>query len=234
MNFSQLHERLRAETARRIDRGQLTGTLLARQTGLRASHISNFLHRKRHLSLSALDRVLAAQVLSIEDLIPEAHRPSIEEAEKGTALVPLVSQATAIHSPTVRQPSIISFVYLPAEALVQLRPRRTLIRREWQRFLAVRLTAGQARPMIPLLSAGTVVVLDRHYNSLAPNDPPRPNIYAVNVANSLLFRYLGYDSGRVILRPYALDHPVELLPLGTDESPSACIVGRVCLAINEL
>jgi hypothetical protein len=234
MTFSQLHERLRIEIVRRIDRGQLTGTLLARQTGLRASHISNFIHKKRKLSLPALDRVLAAQLLSIEDLMPEANRISIEQMVDGTTLVPLVSQATAIHSPTINRRSIIELVHLPSEALDQLRPRRSLARRDWQRFLAVRLNAAQAKPMSPILNAGALIVLDRHYNSFIPNHPTRPNVYAVKVANSLLFRYANYDSSRIILRPHSLDHHVELLRIGADESPSTCIVGRVCLVINEL
>lgn len=234
MNFSQLHERLRAEIARRIDRGQLTGTLLARQTGLRASHISNFIHKKRNLSLPALDRVLAAQVLSIEDLMPEANRGSIEQMVEGTTIIPLVSQATAIHSPTINRRSIVELVHLSSGILEQLRPRRSLARRDWQRFLAVRLNAAQARPMIPVLSTGAIVILDRHYNSMAPNAPSRPNIYAVNVANALLFRYVSYDANRVILRPHSLEYPVELLRLGVDESPATCIIGRVCLVINEL
>ncbi|MGC2164004.1 MAG: helix-turn-helix domain-containing protein [Silvibacterium sp.] len=234
MNFSQLHERLRTEIARRIDRGQLTGTLLARQTGLRASHLSNFIHRKRKLSLAALDRVLAAQQLGVEDLLPEVHRTVVEPATEDTLMVPLVSQATALHSPIVNQRSILQLIHLPAGSLDQLRPRRTLARRDWQRFLAVRLSAAQSRPMDPVLYAGSVVVLDRHYNSLAPNQPSRPNIYAVNVANTLVFRYVSYEANRLILRPHALDSPVELLRLGADESPSACIVGRVCIAIAEL
>jgi Cro/C1-type HTH DNA-binding domain len=234
MNFTQLHERLRIQIARRIDRGQLTGTLLARQTGLRASHLSNFIHRKRKLSLSALDRVLAAQQLSFEDLLPEVHRTAIEPLNEDTSMVPLVSQVTALHSPLVNRRSILEIIHLPAGTLDQLRPRRTLARRDWQRFLAVRLSAAQARPMEPVLTAGSVVVLDRHYNSLAPSQPPRPNIYAVNVANTLVFRYVSYEANRLILRPHALEAPIELLKLGPEESPSACIVGRVCIAIAEL
>ena len=88
--------------------------------------------------------------------------------------------------------------------------------------------------MSPMLSPGAVLILDRHYNSVAPHEPSRPNMYAVNVNNTLAFRYVSYDSNRVILRPHSLEHPVELLRLGPDESPSSCIVGRVCLAINEL
>src|ERR1700747_3231016 len=100
MNFSQLHERLRIEIVRRIDRDQLTGTLLARQTGLRQSHLSNFIRGKRKLSLSALDRVLAAQLLSIAALLPESSRPAVA-TEENASIVPLVSAATALHSPIV-------------------------------------------------------------------------------------------------------------------------------------
>jgi hypothetical protein len=234
MNFSQLHERLRTEIARRIDRGQLTGTLLARQTGLRASHLSNFIRRKRKLSLSALDRVLASQLLSIEDLLPETNRTDMEQLAEITTAVPLVSHSTALHSPIVNQRSILELIHLPAGILDQLRPRRTLIRRDWQRFLAVRLTAAQARPMEPVLTAGSVLVIDRHYNSLVPNQPSRPNMYAANVASTLVFRYVSFDANCLILRPHALDYPVELLRLAAEESPSASIVGRVCVAISEL
>jgi hypothetical protein len=234
MNFSQLHERLRIEIARRIDRGQLTGMLLARQTDLRASHLSNFIHRKRKLSLSALDRVLAAQLLCLEDLLPETDHAAIEPATDDASIVPLVSHPIALHSPIVNQRSILELIHLPSGALDQLRPRRTVTRRDWQRFLAVRLSAAQARPMDPVLSPGSVVVLDRHYNSLVPNHPLRPNIYAVNSANALVFRYVSYEANRLILRPHALDCPVELLKLGAEESPSAAIVGRVCMAIAEM
>lgn len=235
MNFSQLHERLRIEISRRIEGGQLTGTLLASQTGLRASHLSNFLRRKRKLSLAALDRVLAAQLLSIEDLLPEIGRAGSERKPGGNvSAVPLVSDVTALHSPVIHRRSVLELIHLPSGTLDHLRPRRTLARRDWQRFLAVRLSTAQARPMEPVFSAGSVAVLDRHYNSLAPHRPPRPNIYAINVSNSLVFRYVGYEANRIILRPHELQYPVELLRLGSDESPSALIVGRVCVSIIEV
>jgi transcriptional regulator with XRE-family HTH domain len=234
MNFSQLHERLRMEMVRRIDRGQLTGTLLARQTGLRAPHISNFIRGKRNLSLSALDRVLAAQLLSIEDLLPESSRTQPKPAAEDTSTVPLVASAIALHSPIINRQSTLELIHLPAGMFDQLRPRRTLARRNWQRFVAVRLSEAQARPMNPVLSAGSLAVLDRHYNSLAANQPSRPNIYAVNLANTLVFRYVSYEANRLTLRPHAVDCPIELLKLGAEESPSACIAGRVCITITEL
>jgi len=70
MNFHDLHELLRQELLRRIEDGPLTGTALARQAGYKQGHISNFLRRKRSLSLEGLDRVMAAQNLTVDQLLP--------------------------------------------------------------------------------------------------------------------------------------------------------------------
>src|SRR5271163_2588161 len=70
MNFQDLHELLRVELVRRIERGTLTGSRLAQQAGFQQAHISNFLNRKRALSLEGLDRVLASQNLSIDQILP--------------------------------------------------------------------------------------------------------------------------------------------------------------------
>jgi len=88
--------------------------------------------------------------------------------------------------------------------------------------------------MDPVLSANSIVLLDRHYNSLLPVQPPRPNIYAVNFGGTLIFRYVSYEANRLILRPHSLDHPVELLRPSADDSPSAAIIGRVCITIAAL
>jgi hypothetical protein len=239
MNAAQLHERLRSEIARRIDRGLITGTLLARQTGLRPSHISNFLHRKRRLSLAAFDRILASQALSVEDLLPHLDRsssPAVPHDMQQERLdsVPLVSQATAIHAPGISAKATIELIRLPAGILDQLRPRRAVVRRRWQRFVAVRVSPPQAAPMNPVLTPNAIVVLDRDYNSLAPYLPPRPSLYGVNIGGDMSFRYVSFEADHLILRPHSLEHPVELLSLGAAESPSTYIVGRVCLCISEL
>src|SRR6202142_1568474 len=70
MNFTQMHERLRLELLRRIQRGTVSVSLLGRQSGFGQSHLSNFLHGRRQLSLDALDRILAAQHLAVADLLP--------------------------------------------------------------------------------------------------------------------------------------------------------------------
>ncbi len=57
MNFTQMHERLRLELLRRMQRGSLSVSLLARETGFGQPHLSNFLRGRRRLSLEAMDRI---------------------------------------------------------------------------------------------------------------------------------------------------------------------------------
>ncbi len=98
MNFQDLHESVRLELVRRIELGNLTGAGLARQAGFQQAHVSNFLNRKRALSLEGLDRMLAAQELSVEDLMPLDLHGSAGGGEPATELegVPLVSASTAM------------------------------------------------------------------------------------------------------------------------------------------
>jgi hypothetical protein len=238
MNFSLLQERLRAEIKRRIDRGLLTGVALAAQTGLRPSHMSNFLRRKRNLSLAALDRVLAAMSLGIFDFAPSNSAERLREASAissgGSIAVPLVSHPAAIHSPVITRSAVIQIIQLPAASLDQLTSRSTAARRAWHRFVAVQLNARDALPMIPLLRPESIVVLDRHYSSLLPCSPPHPNIYGVDSGGSLVFRYVARSSAQMVLRPHAIEHPVELLEIGDGASPSDFIVGRVCICISPL
>src|SRR5216684_8387644 len=69
MKFKSLQENLRKAMWERIEGGDLTGLRLAEQTGFKQAHISNFLNRKRSLSLEGMDRVLSVQHLSVLDLI---------------------------------------------------------------------------------------------------------------------------------------------------------------------
>src|ERR1700690_2182104 len=98
MNFQDLHELLRLELLRRIERGTLTGTRLAQQAGFQQAHISNFLNRKRALSLEGLDRVLAAQNLSVNQIPPPRPPPpcSPPAASEPIEIVPVVSPSAAM------------------------------------------------------------------------------------------------------------------------------------------
>jgi hypothetical protein len=234
MNFTQLQERLRQELLRRIDRGSVNGALLARQTGFQPSHISNFLRRRRTLSLSGLDRLLAAQMLTIADLLAlgdtsSAHRESV----RGTThtAVPVVGSAAAIHDAVLPPSAILDVVQLPLGVLEHMRTRRATSRRGWTRFVSVRVTRQQAAGMQPLLPPETLAVIDRHYNSPVSYQPAHPSIFAVRVGNALQFRLAEFENNRLILRPLELEAPVQLLALGPHEAPSDVIIGRVCLTL---
>jgi transcriptional regulator with XRE-family HTH domain len=235
MKFLELHERLRLETWRRIDQGVLSSSLLARQTGLAQAHISNFLHRRRRLSLPALDRILLAQALSVEELSsnPELAPPAEGERES-MDIIPIVAQSVAMTAPVIARRAIIDSILLPSGWLKGLSARRAVSRRNWERFVAVRVAALQALPMDPVLRAGSLVVIDRHYNSLAVSRPPHPNLYAVRAGSQMLFRQVVFECSRLVLRPRVLEHPLHVIELAPEESPSDLLVGRVCLCLSEL
>jgi hypothetical protein len=238
MKFLELHERLRLETWRRIDQGILSSSLLARQTGLAQAHISNFLHRRRRLSLDALDRVLLAEALTLEDLEPNGRGDRLDgfpKTEPGAMdTVPVVSQVVAMNSPAIVARAVVDTVHLPAGWLSGFPARRAVSRRSWERFVGVRVSSAQALPMDPVLQIGSIVVIDRHYTSLVTLRPPTPNLYAVRAGPQCLFRHVAFEASRLVLRPRALSYPVELIELDAAETPSDLLVGRVCLCISEL
>jgi len=240
MNFQDLHELLRLELQKRIDRGTLTGSRLAHQAGFQQAHISNFLNRKRSLSLEGLDRVLASQKLSIQHILPldlnATATPTRLPADNSDPIeiIPVVSPSAAMDDAVIPPASIIETIQVSASRLHDNRARASTRHAHWQRFLAIRADAQQSAAMEPLLSPGAIAVLDRHYNSLAPYRAHQPTLYAVRCGAALLLRFVDFDEGCLILRPYSRDFPVQLLPLATHETPVDYLVGRVCLIFSEL
>jgi hypothetical protein len=232
MTFSQMHERLRLELQRRIQRGTLSVSLLARQTGFGQSHVSNFLNCKRQMSLVGLDRILAAQQLSAGDLVPSGARAD-GRAEDDLRNVPVVSYATAMFEPQVRPGAVQRLLQVPAGVLEMARARASNSRRGWARFVAVRVTALDAVAMEPVLLEEAHVLLDRHYNSLSQYRSARPNLYAVRHEARLKLRYADFQGGRLLLRPHNRAVPVEAIEPEPGESPGDLITGRVVLVMNE-
>lgn len=237
MKFSDLHERLRLETWRRIDQGVLSTSLLARQSGLATTHISNFLHRHRRLSMASLDRILTAQKLSVEDLSARggtAHAPPPSVFRESSDSVPIVSQLAAMTAPTIAARGILGFLHLPQGWLAGQPARPAVSRKAWERFAAVRVSTAQAFAMEPVLRAGSVVVLDRHYSSVLPLKPPHLNLFAIRSGQQLLFRHAAFQSGCLVLRPRSLESPLEIIELGQQGFSSHRVVGRICLCLSQL
>jgi hypothetical protein len=235
MNFRDMHENLRLELLRRIERGVLTGSLLARQTGFRQAHISNVLNRRRLFSLEGLDRILAAQNISIEQIIPfEAPRDRSQRLRASdTVTIPIAPAAAVIHQPGI-QIEGPNFLQLPAACLRDNRSRPAPQRAHWQRYVGVFLDADQSEPMEPLLIPGSVVVIDRHYTSLAHYRAPHPTLYAVNYGGTLLLRFVSLEDGHLILRPLSLAHPIRLIRLAAHSQPSDFLIGRACLLLTDI
>jgi len=233
MNFTQMHERLRVELLRRIERGTVSVSLLARQTGFGKSHLSNFLHNRGQLSLEAMDRMLAAQHMAAADLLPATHNSSHWSANEDSSEVPVVSHHAALWDPHIRHTTVQGTLHLPPKALHGLRARTTPARRAWQRFVAVRVSSTDALAMDPLVLPEALAIIDRHYNSLIPYRPSRPNLLAVRDGAHLALRYADVLATRLVLRPLSINFPVDLIELGPDTSPGEYIAGRVVLIFNE-
>jgi transcriptional regulator with XRE-family HTH domain len=229
MNFSQLHERLRTELLRRIEREVLSASLLARKTGLQQPHISNFLRSRRRLSIPALDRVLAALDLSVADLLT-APALSTSKAEG----VPLVSHYVAMFEDRVSPASVIDRINLPAAVFDTMRAEHGARRPTRERFVAVGLPPAQARLLEPVLQPNAVLVLDRHSTLPSSSAAGSHHIYAVPFEGELLFAYLTFDNNSLVLRPHASTLPVRLLAVPAHLSPAAFITGRVCVVISYL
>lgn len=233
MNFSHMHERLRLELLRRIKRGTVSVSLLARQTGFGQSHLSNFLHSRRQLSLEALDRILAAQHLGADDLMLATQKPERYPLEEELGDVPLVPHNSALYERIVRPSSVLATLDVPAAALRAMRVRASTSRRVWQRFVAVRIPANDAIPMDPLVLPEAIAVIDRHYTSFAPHRPERATLYAMRNGARLSVRYVEFLAHRLILRPHNIDFPVDLIEIETGASPNDLVVGRVAMLLNE-
>lgn len=235
MTFEQLHESIRQEIGRRIERGVLTGTLLARQTGLRPAHISNFLNRKRNLSLRALDLVIAAQLIQLADLLSPLDSPArLSQPSVGGVSVPLVPQSVARQSARFSTSSILESIHLPSTMLRSLPRLKPSQRKNWQRLAAVRISLEQSIPMQPLLPSGSLLILDRYDISLRPRRQSPPFVYAVNAGTEVVFAHLAMAPGLLILRPHAIDAELRAIPLSPAEPLSVHIIGRVCAAVSEL
>ncbi|MES2220345.1 MAG: hypothetical protein V4587_05190 [Acidobacteriota bacterium] len=236
MKFENLHENLRLEILRRIERGTLTGSTLARLTDFQQAHISNFLNRKRSLSLEGLDRVLESQNMSIIDLLPPdliSPSPSLLSGTSLTQTISVVTHTAAASSARIQSPETIDTVEVPNGVIHACRAHPLPGRELWQRFIAVRVDAIQGAAMEPLLRQHFIAVIDRHYNSLTPYRLGSPTVYAVRGSDALHLCFLEYEADRLVVRPRSQRIPVLLIALAANEQPADRIVGRVCYVFSE-
>ena len=232
MKFTALQDNLRKSLLRRIDEGPLTGIKLAKQIGVEQGHISNFLNRKRGLSLDAMDRALSSQKMSVLDLLDPADinkRASILPRSEGDfENVLLVDARVAARSQRIMQKDVRDVLKFKKVFLRRLRaaPKG---REKWHRFVLIKVDARDGMSMFPRLLPGATVLIDRHYNSLQPyRRGADRTMYAVRSDSGCTVKYVELSRRNLVLRPHNQEYPVQIINLSEDESPSDAIVGRVC------
>jgi phage repressor protein C with HTH and peptisase S24 domain len=231
MRFRNLQDNLRKTLLERIEEGELTGLHLAEQTGFQQAHISNFLNRKRSLSLQAMDRVLTVQRLSILDLIDPSEvnkRASIPPpSEDEFDNIFLVDGTIAATRPLVMSMNVREIRKFRRSFLRKLRAEMAENRRDWERFVVIKVD-GDGLSMYPRMLPGATVLIDRHYNSLQPYRKGELNMYAVQAKGQCKIRYVEVAGNSVVLRPHNQSYPVEVVSLSQGESVADYIVGRIC------
>lgn len=238
MKFRVLQENLRKILWERIEAHELTGLKLAQQTGFKQAHISNFLNRKRGLSLEGMDKVLVVQHLSVLDLLDPAEvnkrasilPPSGDEFEN----VLQVDSAVAATQPLIASMNVKDILKFKKTFLRKLRAESEGDRASWERFVLIKADSHEGMSMYPRLTPGAILLLDRHYNSLRPYRKGEFNLYAVLKDGACSIRYAEAAGNQLILRPHNPTHPIEVISLEDDKPPADYLVGRVCLVSIEV
>ncbi len=209
MSFLNLQEKLRQELRRRVEAGELTGAELARRLGLTQAHISNFLHGKRGLKLSTLDRVVAVMALDFYSLLPAEelarYAPAVRHAEPETIEVPLVRPEAAT-APVITEMLAHATLRL-ATSWVRTTEAGHPSRKGWTRFVALEVARDDAS-MAPRVPPGACVIVDRH--RLEPGAAGR--FHAVKNTGGVRIRYLERQGDQLLLRPHHPHQPSEVWP----------------------
>lgn len=232
MKFRALQENLRKALWERIEDGELTGLRLAHETGFKQAHISNFLNRKRGLSVEGMDKVLNVQRLSVLDLLDPG------EINKRASITPpsdddfdnvlLVDGAVAARQPGIMSMKVKEIAKLKKTFLRKLRSEIEGEREDWERFVMIRADGREGMSMYPRILPGASILIDRHYNSLKPYRKGESNMYAVAHAGSCTLKYVEVAGNHLVLRPHNQAYPVEVMPMEPGKKVHDYLVGRVC------
>jgi SOS-response transcriptional repressor LexA len=232
MKFRVLQDNLRRTIWERIGEGDLTGLRLAQQTGFKQAHISNFLNKKRGLSLEGMDKVLAVQHLSVLDLLDptEVNKrasilpPSGDEFEN----VLLTDGTVAATQSLITSMNVKEILKFKKSFLRKLKAETEGDRENWERFVLIKVDGREGMSMYPRLLPGATLLLDRHYNSLKPYRKGEFNMYAVIKDGTCTVKYVEVAGNHLILRPHNQAYPIEVVTMEEGKTAADYLVGRVC------
>ncbi|MGA2902732.1 MAG: helix-turn-helix domain-containing protein [Candidatus Korobacteraceae bacterium] len=229
MTLQDLQKQLRAHIRARIRRGEMTGSELAREAEFPQGHLSNFLNARRGLSLESMDRLLDTLDIGVLDLVDAKDiqkRAALPEAAEGVERIALVSAENAVLA-RFAPSQILETRSFNKSFLRKLKPRLAEDRRDWLRFVMIKLDVKGARPFAFRTPAATLLI-DRHYSSLQPYRRLQPNVYAVSFGGRCVMGYVSVFEDYLVLRPRDPQQEVEMIRIERGRSYSEHIVGRVC------
>jgi hypothetical protein len=206
--------------------------LYSQQTEFKQAHISNFLNRKRGLSLEGMDKVLAVQHLSVLDLLDPSEvnkrasilPPSADEFEN----VLLTDASTAASQPLITSMHVKQILKFKKTFLRKLKAGIEGDRSGWLRFVLIQIDDREAMNMYPRLMPRATLLIDRHYNSLKTYRKGEFNMYAVLKNDTCAVRYVEAAGSHLILRPHNQSCPLEVLPIEEGKTAANYLVGRIC------
>jgi len=228
VTLQDLQEQLRVHIRARIGRGELTGIGLARAADFPQGHLSNFLNARRGLSLESMDRLLDTLGIGILDLL---ETKEIEEhvelpRKDGVERIALVSPEHAALARFAPE-QILETRSFNKSFLRKLRARDAEDRRDWLRFVVIRLEL-KGVPLIALRTARAALLIDRHYSSLDPYRRFQPNLYVVSFGGRCNMGYVSLFDDYLLVRTRDPQQEVEMLRIERGRSYSEYVVGRVC------
>ncbi len=230
MTFKDLQDQLRAHIRARIGRGEMTGIGLSRAADFPQGHLSNFLNGRRGLSLESMDRLLDSLRIGVLDLIDEKDiraRAALPKSGDAVERVAMVSAENAVLARFAPE-QILETHSFNKSFLRRLKPRSVQDRRDWLRFVLIRLAVKNAR-LFPSESSTAILLIDRHYSSLEPYRRLQPNLYAVSLPHGrCVMGYVSVFNGCLILRPRDPHEELEVHKIESGRSFAEHIVGRVC------
>jgi hypothetical protein len=236
MKFKTLQENLRRILRERIAARELTGLRLSQQTGFRQAHVSNFLNRKRGLSLEGMDKVLRVLKLSVFDLIDPKDINRHANIGMGNSSefqnVVLVAGSDACES-RIGNRKVKEVLPFRKSFLNQLPSAMAGNRKRWERFLLIRVEQSLGKSMFPKLEPGAIALIDRHYTSLRSRRKGEPNLYAVRCDGQCAVRYVEQAGKELVFRPLNPAYPVAIVGASSVKNKN-CVIGRVCYVGSEM
>ena len=234
MLIADLQERLRQHVRATVKSGQITQTELAEMVGVQQAHISNFVLGRRGLSTEGMDAILKVLGLNVADLL--AMSGSAQFSANGSPTlekVPLIEHRAAMN-PTFVKEDILAELEFTKVLLTRSKADSPRKRMDWVRFIAIRADAELAAPMLPRLVNGSVLLVDRHYCSVAGYRKDQPSLYLIRRDKMLMVRWAEMQSSSLSLRPDSCAFPLYFICIDRKHPLTSCLVGRVVQITTEL